>query len=41
MTDYTRGALVAAVLALVSLALWALLIGVGYVLIDVAIGWPS
>jgi hypothetical protein len=26
---------------LVSLALWALLIAVGYVLIDVAVGWPS
>lgn len=31
----------AALLILAAVACWALLIAVGYVLIDVAVGWPS
>jgi hypothetical protein len=41
MTDYARGVLLLIVVGLATLASWALLIGVGYVLIDLAIGWPT
>jgi hypothetical protein len=36
MTDRTRGVLIVA-----AVACWAAIIAIGYVLIDVVVGWPT
>lgn len=41
MTDYKRLVLFCATVALAAVASWALVLAVGYFLIDLAVGWPS
>ncbi len=40
MTDRTRCGLTAAAVILAAIASWAVLLGVGWLLIDVTVGWP-